>query len=130
MVYLTRYPWPGNVRELENALERALALEQSEVLTAASLPDEIRAWQPTAGASAAALAPPAIPPEGLNLEDVVSQVERKLLLEALEKAGGVQTKAAQILGINFRSFRYRLKKYGLERPRGASARVERAAGEA
>ncbi len=130
MVFLTRYPWPGNVRELENALERAIALEQSEALTAASLPEEIRAWQPTEATPAAALAPSAIPPEGLNLEDVVSQVERKLLLEALEKAGGVQTKAAQILGINFRSFRYRLKKYGLERPRGGSARPERAAGEA
>ncbi|MGH7406670.1 MAG: sigma-54 interaction domain-containing protein, partial [Candidatus Methylomirabilales bacterium] len=130
MALLTRFPWPGNVRELENALERALALEQSEVLTAASLPDEIRAWQPTEATPAAALAPPTIPPEGLNLEDVVSQVERKLLLEALEKAGGVQTKAAQILGINFRSFRYRLKKYGLERPRNASTRAERPAGEA
>jgi two-component system response regulator PilR (NtrC family) len=130
MALLARYSWPGNVRELENALERAIALEQSDVLTAASLPDEIRAWQPTEATPAAALAPPTIPPEGLNLEDVVSQVERKLLLEALEKAGGVQTKAAQILGINFRSFRYRLKKYGLERPRGGPARVDRAAGEA
>jgi two-component system response regulator PilR (NtrC family) len=128
MAYLIRYPWPGNVRELENALERAIALEQSEVLTAASLPEELRAWRPTEGTSAAGLGPPTIPPEGLNLEDVVAQVERKLLLEALEKAGGVQTKAAQILGINFRSFRYRLKKYGLERPRGP--RSERAAGEA
>jgi two-component system response regulator PilR (NtrC family) len=130
MALLARYSWPGNVRELENALERAIALEQSDVLTAASLPEEIRAWQPTEATPAATLAPPTIPPEGLNLEDVVSQVERKLLLEALEKAGGVQTKAAQILGINFRSFRYRLKKYGLERPRGSPARVDRAAGEA
>ncbi|MBI2081470.1 MAG: sigma-54-dependent Fis family transcriptional regulator [candidate division NC10 bacterium] len=130
MASLARYPWPGNVRELENALERAIALEQSEVLTAPSLPDEIRTWQATEAAPAAALAPSSIPPEGLNLEDVVSQVERKLLLEALEKAGGVQTKAAQILGINFRSFRYRLKKYGLERPRGASTRTEEAAGDA
>ncbi|MBI4414013.1 MAG: sigma-54-dependent Fis family transcriptional regulator, partial [candidate division NC10 bacterium] len=129
MALLARYPWPGNVRELENALERAIALEQSDVLTAASLPEEIRSWQPTEATPAAALAPPTIPPGGLNLEDVVSQVERKLLLEALEKAGGVQTKAAQILGINFRSFRYRLKKYGLERPRGGSARADRAAGE-
>jgi len=129
MALLARYSWPGNVRELENALERAIALEQSEVLTAASLPEEIRAWQPTEATPAATLAPPTIPPEGLNLEDVVSQVERKLLLEALEKAGGVQTKAAQILGINFRSFRYRLKKYGLERPRGGPARADRAAGE-
>ncbi|HEU5393175.1 MAG TPA: sigma-54 dependent transcriptional regulator, partial [Candidatus Methylomirabilis sp.] len=130
MALLSRYLWPGNVRELENALERAIALEQSDALTAASLPEEIRAWQPSEATPAATLAPPAIPPEGLNLEDVVSQVERKLLMEALEKAGGVQTKAAQILGINFRSFRYRLKKYGLERPRGPSARVERPAGEA
>jgi len=129
MALLARYSWPGNVRELENALERAIALEQSDVLTAASLPEEIRAWQPTEATPAAALAPPTIPPEGLNLEDVVSQVERKLLLEALEKAGGVQTKAAQILGINFRSFRYRLKKYGLERPRGGPAPADRAAGE-
>jgi two-component system response regulator PilR (NtrC family) len=129
MALLARYSWPGNVRELENALERAIALEQSDVLTAASLPEEIRAWQPTEATPAATLAPPTIPPEGLNLEDVVSQVERKLLLEALEKAGGVQTKAAQILGINFRSFRYRLKKYGLERPRGGPARADRAAGE-
>jgi two-component system response regulator PilR (NtrC family) len=128
LALLIRYPWPGNVRELENALERAIALERSDVLTPASLPEEIRAWQGTDAPAAAALAPATIPPEGLNLEDVVSQVERKLLLEALEKAGGVQTKAAHILGINFRSFRYRLKKYGLERPR--PAKPERAPGEA
>jgi two-component system response regulator PilR (NtrC family) len=55
-----------------------------------------------------------LPPEGLDLEQVVADFEKRLMTDALEKAGWVQTKAAQLLGINFRSFRYRVKKYGLD----------------
>jgi two-component system, NtrC family, response regulator PilR len=56
-----------------------------------------------------------VPPEGLNLEEVIAQIEQALLKDALTKADGVQTRAAQLLGINFRSFRYRARKYGLDR---------------
>jgi two-component system response regulator PilR (NtrC family) len=56
-----------------------------------------------------------VPPEGLDLEQVVADLEKNLMQDALQKSGGVQTKAAQLLGINFRSFRYRAKKYGLDR---------------
>jgi two-component system response regulator PilR (NtrC family) len=105
------YSWPGNVRELENAIERAVALAATDEVQVENLPPSV--CQP---------APPLllprgeVPPEGLDLEQVVADLEKALMKDALEKAGGIQTRAAQLLGINFRSFRYRAKKYGLDRP--------------
>jgi two-component system response regulator PilR (NtrC family) len=110
MEVLMAYSWPGNVRELENIIERAVALTTGDEIRAESLPDGVRKPPP----------PPVlhgleIPPEGLDLERVVADLEKSLMQDALQKAGGVQTKAARLLGINFRSFRYRAKKYGLDR---------------
>jgi len=110
MQVLMAYSWPGNVRELENAIERAVALAATDEVQEDNLPPSVR--QP---------APPLplprgeVPPEGLDLEQVVADLEKALMKDALEKAGGIQTRAAQLLGINFRSFRYRAKKYGLDR---------------
>jgi two-component system response regulator PilR (NtrC family) len=110
MEVLMEYSWPGNVRELENVIERAVALTTGDEIRVESLPAGVRKPPP----------PPAvhgleIPPEGLDLERVVADLEKSLMQDALQKAGGVQTKAARLLGINFRSFRYRAKKYGLDR---------------
>ena len=111
MEILMAHSWPGNVRELENIIERAVALTTGDEVRVESLPLNVR--KPP---SPPVLARFEIPPEGLDLELVVADLEKTLMQDALQKAGGVQTKAAQLLGINFRSFRYRAKKYGLDRP--------------
>ena len=110
MEVLMAYSWPGNVRELENLIERAVALTTDDEIRAENLPSTVLKSPP----------PPVLPHvevplEGLDLEQVVANLEKSLMQDALQKAGGVQTKAAQLLGINFRSFRYRAKKYGLDR---------------
>ena len=110
MEVLQAYSWPGNVRELENAMERTVALTMGGEIRVENLPESIR--QP---APPPALASWQIPPGGLDLERVVADLEQALMQDALEKANWVQTRAAHLLGINFRSFRYRAKKYGLDR---------------
>ncbi|HSD50042.1 MAG TPA: sigma 54-interacting transcriptional regulator, partial [Candidatus Methylomirabilis sp.] len=110
MRLLTTYGWPGNVRELENVLERAVALTTTDEVQVESLPPFL--LQP---ALPAAVPRVEVPAEGLDMEQVVADLEKSLMRDALEKAGWIQTKAAQLLGINFRSFRYRAKKYGLDR---------------
>jgi two-component system response regulator PilR (NtrC family) len=110
MDLLSAYPWPGNVRELENVIERAVALTTGDTVQADNLPPVVQ--QPVASPGSPQFE---VPPEGLDLEEVVADLERRLMQDALEKAEGVQTRAAQLLGINFRSFRYRAKKYGLDR---------------
>jgi two-component system response regulator PilR (NtrC family) len=110
MEILMAYSWPGNVRELENVIERAVALTTADEVRAESLPPSVRRPPPPL-----VLPLLEVPPEGLDLEQVVADLEKNLMQDALQKSGGVQTKAAQLLGINFRSFRYRAKKYGLDR---------------
>ena len=110
MEVLMAYAWPGNVRELENVIERAVALTTGDEVRVESLPPSV--LRPP---SPPALSHLEVPPEGLDLEQVVADLEKNLMRDALQKSGGVQTKAAQLLGINFRSFRYRAKKYGLDR---------------
>jgi two-component system response regulator PilR (NtrC family) len=110
---LLEYDYPGNVRELENVIERAVALSRSDQIGVEVLP-------PTVVRSRAGTARNRIPAEGLSLEDVLADYERGLLLEALEQSGGVKKRAAQRLGISFRSFRYRLEKLGLEEPTSES----------
>jgi two-component system response regulator PilR (NtrC family) len=110
MRLLMAYRWPGNVRELENVMERGVALEQSAELRTDSLPPHLREAPAPAGA------PPveAIPAAGFNLEAHLQQIERMHLERALNQAGGVQVKAADLLGITFRQFRYLAKKYQLK----------------
>ena len=113
---LCGYEWPGNVRQLENTVERAVALE-----TSAELHVELPVERPKARAAAAAANGSGLPevaseltlPDGFGMENYVAGIERSLLQNALNQSGGVQTKAADILGISYRSFRHLMKKYGL-----------------
>ena len=108
MDLLTQHDWPGNIRELENVLERAVALESTPAILAESLPPSIRE-EPRP----AAVAVDALPVGGIDLEAHVQEIERGYIAQALERAGGVQVKAAELLGMSFRSFRYYVKKYNL-----------------
>ena len=106
---LVAYDYPGNVRELENVIERAVALSRGGEIDVAVLPPTVVRTRSAAGRER-------LPAEGVSLETVLADFERGLLLEALEQCGGVKKRAAQRLGISFRSFRYRLEKLGLEEP--------------
>src|SRR3954454_7267526 len=116
MACLQGHTWPGNVRELENAMERAVALERTSSILAESLPEGVRGGS----ASGAAAAPPAaavssvLPDTGFDLEQHVQHLEREYISEALRRSGGVKVKAAELLGMSFRSFRYYMKKYNLK----------------
>ena len=105
---LAGYPWPGNVRELENVVERVIAMNPGDAITAEALPDFVRA-----GARPAASAVPDIPPEGINLEEAVNEFEKQLVVKALRLAGGRRAEAVRLLGLTDRTLRYRLDKYGL-----------------
>jgi two-component system response regulator PilR (NtrC family) len=104
---LQRYEWPGNIRELENVVERAVALERTPAVLPESLPEHVR------GVPSAAKTPVVLPEAGFDLEQHVRNLERDYIAQALRKAGGVQVKAADLLGMSFRSFRYYAKKYNL-----------------
>jgi two-component system response regulator PilR (NtrC family) len=107
MDILLDHPFPGNVRELENVIERAVALCHGSVVETESLP-------PTLSKPMASAKTTRIPPEGIDLDAVVNDYERTLLDEALRASGGVKKRAAQLVGVSFRSFRYRLEKLGLD----------------
>jgi two-component system response regulator PilR (NtrC family) len=106
---LMQYEWPGNIRELENVLERAVALEKSPAILPENLPPTIRGMAPKNGT----VTPDTLPEGGFDLEAHVKEIERGYIAQALERAGGVQVKAAEMLGMSFRSFRYYVKKYNL-----------------
>jgi two-component system response regulator PilR (NtrC family) len=106
---LLNYDYPGNVRELQNIIERAVALESTQELTPQNLSSYLD-QQPSLKKGSIDLD---IPNEGLDLEKVVEELERNLLLKALDRTKGIKKKAAELLRINFRSMRYRLEKYGL-----------------
>ena len=110
MRLLMAYRWPGNVRELENVMERGVALEQSAELTAESLPPHLSRGVRRRGRTRSR----PFPRSGFNLEAHLQQIERMHLERALKQAGGVQVKAADLLGITFRQFRYLAKKYQLK----------------
>src|SRR3954453_1558827 len=109
MDLLVHHDWPGNIRELENVMERAVALEPTPSILPDSLPTSIRGETPRVPVAA----PDGLPETGFDLEAHVKEIERGYIAEALKKAGGVQVKAADLLGMSFRSFRYYVKKYNL-----------------
>lgn len=103
---LLNYSYPGNVRELQNIVERAVTLETSPMITVDSLPYHLQEE-----AFARVADEFELPSDGIDLEAMVEQLERKLILKALERTNGVRTDAAKVLGISFRALRYRLDKY-------------------
>jgi len=109
---MTSYHWPGNVRELENTVERAVALESTRRVEAAALPDHVREGRP---ATPRPGEPVVETGDGFNLERHLQDIERSHIERALERAGGVQTHAADVLGLSFRQFRYLMKKHGIKR---------------
>jgi two-component system response regulator PilR (NtrC family) len=104
---LEGYDFPGNIRELENMIERAVALASGPSIDIADLPDGVTGRGPAAGVVA-------LPDEGLDLDALLARTERRLLEQALGRTGGVRTAAAKLLGVSFRSLRYRLAKHGME----------------
>jgi two-component system response regulator PilR (NtrC family) len=104
---LESYPWPGNVRELENVIERIVAVEERETITAGCLPTEILGTRPK-GDDQAVLEP------GFNLEIYLDHIAKKYLQEAGQMAGGNMRKMAEILGLSYRSLRYLLDKYQIK----------------
>ena len=103
---LEGYDWPGNVRELENAIERAFILETAGEISAATL---------SVGVSAAlrSKSVPVIPAEGLDFETYMEDLQREYFEAALKRSGGVQVKAAELLGIPYRSFRHYMRKFNV-----------------
>ena len=113
---LCGYEWPGNVRQLENTVERAVALEMTDELHVELPMERPKARAAAAGVGGSGIsevAPGAVLPEGVGMEGYVASIERTLLQSALDRSNGVQTKAADLLSISYRSFRHLMKKYEL-----------------
>ncbi len=108
MKALIDYSWKGNVRELENVIERIALLTEKDEITAANLPAEIL----NEGRSGAPMMTE-LTDSGIDLEQLIVDIEKRYLLKALEKTAGNKTDAAKLLGLTFRSFRHRLQKYGI-----------------
>ncbi len=111
---LMDYDYSGNVRELENIVERAVTLEEGAEIRVESLPAHVMAERP----GIESLMPPRegqalVPENGMDLEKTVEDFERAIIADALKKAGGVKKKAAGLLGLSFRSMRYKLDKYAI-----------------
>ncbi len=100
---LLKYNYPGNIRELEHIIQRTITLARRRIIVEGDLPEEIRGYRGRSG-------------EG-GLSEQLAEFERKLLLEALEKHGWVQTRAAESLGISERVLRYKMEKAGIRKPR-------------
>jgi two-component system response regulator HydG len=104
---LARHAWPGNVRELENVIEQSLVFAEGEVLTEADLPTHLSTSAPRTDASGLP-----IPHGDRPLPDILEDIERQLIARAYEKAGGVKTETARLLGIKTSALYYKLEKYG------------------
>jgi len=117
LMHLMNYSFPGNIRELENVIEHSVALTGRNILTEDDLPahikgvpieEEFQLFEKTVPGGGDAFFN-----KSVSLDDELSTHEKCLLLGALKRANGVQKKAAELLGINYRSFRHRMEKYGL-----------------
>ena len=106
---LEHYHWPGNIRELQNVVERAMVLGRGDMLDVVELPASVRLPHTRDEL------PVELPAEGIDLEAALDQIERRYMQLALDRVGGVQTRAAELLRVSFRQFRYKLQKL---QPRG------------
>ena len=100
MAILVKYDYPGNVRELENVIQRTVTLARGSVIRPEDLPPELRLPRESAGG---------------NLAERLESVEKQMILAALDKEEGVQTRAAETLGISERVLRYKMQKYGIKK---------------
>ncbi|WP_347357602.1 sigma-54 dependent transcriptional regulator [Bdellovibrio sp.] len=110
MEILKKYDYPGNVRELENMIERTVALEGGATILPESLPPMVNT---SSGRKMASSNEIEIGDDGVDLDKVMGQIEKELLIKAIHSAGGVKKRAAKLLHISFRSMRYRIEKYNL-----------------
>lgn len=109
MAALEGYEWPGNVRELENLMERLVILTEEDIIELSDLPDRVRQQQQPSRS----LAYPSIDGAGIDLKQILDDLESKLILEALRKANGVRAKAAQLLSLNRTTLVEKIKKKNL-----------------
>jgi len=108
---LRNFEWPGNVRQLENTIERAVAMETTDELKVDLDADRPR---PRAGTgSENTNGSTRVPADGMDFEKYVADIERSLIESALQQSSGVQTRAAELLKVSYRSFRHLLKKYDI-----------------
>lgn len=110
MESLKSYEYPGNVRELENIIERTVALEGGATILPESLPPFVNTPQGRKLASSNEIE---VTEAGLDLDKILGQIEKEILIKGIHTAGGVKKRAAKLLNITFRSMRYRVEKYGL-----------------
>lgn len=104
---IMNYTWPGNVRELESVIERGVLMAESDYIQPEDLPLELREGAGGSGSLSFDL-----PPEGLQFDEL----ERELIIKAMERSSGVIGRAAQLLGMSYKTFQYRLEKFGIEKP--------------
>jgi two-component system response regulator PilR (NtrC family) len=109
---LQNYHFPGNVRELENIIERSVALETTNII----LPESLALATHKLGGKKLGVVDMNLPSEGIDLDELMNQLEKNLLLKALGETQGRKNKAAELLRISFRSLRYRLEKHGIDAP--------------
>jgi DNA-binding NtrC family response regulator len=114
---LLDYHYPGNVRQLESAIERSVLLAEGELITLDDLPPEVASGERPTAVFADGFK---LPAQGLNWEEV----ERSLILQAMERTDNNITKAAKLLGLTFRTLQYRLEKFGIKREPGDSDETE------
>ncbi|HWP55551.1 MAG TPA: helix-turn-helix domain-containing protein, partial [Pyrinomonadaceae bacterium] len=112
---LNDYGWPGNVRQLESAIERAILLCETDMISPDDLPSEVRQESQTPITGAFKL-----PAEGINFEEV----EKNLILQAMDQTDYNITKSAKLLGLTFRTLQYRLEKFGIKKLDGKEAEPE------
>ncbi|NLI32687.1 MAG: sigma-54-dependent Fis family transcriptional regulator, partial [Deltaproteobacteria bacterium] len=108
---LESYAWPGNVRELENVIERLIILTDGDEIGVEDLPKRMQLEQ-----QPSASPPVEIGESGINLKDYLDELENRLILDALKKAGGVKNKAAKLLGLNRTTLIEKMKKKKMNLP--------------